>query len=122
MVQRLGPNPQGSLVPTIEGQQAFVPYTLPRELPLTPGLVHLLDEASRAVATLEGVGETIPNPRLLMQPLLRREALLSSKIEGTVTSLTEVFSYEAQRRASTSEDVREVVNYVMALEIGIDEL
>ena len=56
-----------------------------------------------------------------MQPLLRREALLSSKIEGTVTSLTEVFSYEAQRRASTSDDVREVVNYVMALEIGIDE-
>ena len=48
--------------------------------------------------------------------------MLSSKIEGTVTSLTEVFSYEAQRRASTSEDVREVVNYVMALEIGIDEL
>ena len=48
--------------------------------------------------------------------------MLSSKIEGTVTSLTEVFSYEAQRRASTSEDVREVVNYVMALQIGIDEL
>ena len=121
-MQRLGPDPYGSLVPTIEGQQAFVPHPLPRQLDLSPGTVSLLDEASRAVATLDGVGETIDNPRLLMRPFLRREALLSSMIEGTVASLTEVFSYEAREERYNkpiSHDVIEVVNYVMALELGI---
>ena len=112
----------GAFAPTIEGQQAFVPSLLPRELALTSKSVYLLDEASRAVATLEGVAETVPNPQLLMRPLLRREALLSSRIEGTVASLTEVFSYEAQPQSAASHDVREVVNYVMALEMGVERL
>jgi hypothetical protein len=46
--------------------------------------VSLLDRASRAVSVLAGVGETLPNPYLLIRPFLRREAVLSSKIEGTL--------------------------------------
>ena len=122
MLKRLGPNPYGELVPTIKGQQAFVPPPLPRELPLSPRLAYVLDEASRAVASLSGVGETVQNPLLLIRPFLRREALLSSRIEGTVASLSDVFSHEASRRQTPSDDVREVINYIEALEYGIEML
>ena len=118
MLERLSYDLNGSLTPTIEGQQAFVPSSLPKELNMSPRLVGLLDRASRAVATLDGVGETIQNPHLLIRPLIRREALLSSRIEGTVASLSDVFSYEATER-SASDDVREVINYVTAMELGI---
>ena len=120
-MQQLAHSTCGSLVPTIEGQRAFVPDPLPRELDLSPGLVSLLDRASRAIATLDGVGETIQNPHLLIQPLIRREAVLSSRIEGTVASLSDVFSYEAGNER-VSGDVREVINYVAALEQGVRTL
>ena len=80
-------------------------------------LVYRLDEASRAVATLAGAGETIPNPHLLTQPFVRREAVLSSRIEGTQASLSDLYLYEASRKAHM--DVLEVHNYVRALEEGI---
>ena len=83
-------------------------------------LVYRLDEASRAVATLAGVGETIPNPHLLTQPFLRREAVLSSRIEGTQASLSDLYLYEASKK--TRIDVLEVHNYVKALEEGIELL
>ena len=88
----------------------------PDPLPLTP-LPGTLLEASRAVATLAGVGETIPNPHLLTGPFMRREAVLSSRIEGTQASLSDLFMYEASRRARG--DVLEVRNYVSALEEGL---
>ena len=122
MLKRLGANPYGELVPTIEGERAFVPAPLPRELDLSPRLVYLLDEASRAVASLSGIGETIQNPHLLIRPLVRREALLSSRIEGTVASLSDVFSHETSRNRMPSDDVQEVLNYIKALEHGIERL
>ena len=89
---------------------------------MSPSLVSLLDRASRAVGELSGVGETIPNPHLLMRPLLRREAVLSSRIEGTIASLSDVFAYEAESRHRPGGDVAEVINYVKALEQGIARL
>ncbi len=123
-MQRLVNSPSGRLVPTIEGQSAFVPGSLPDELQLNPQLVMLLDQASRSVAMLAGVGETIPNPHLLIRPFLRREATLSSKIEGTEASLTDVLEFEARGRyrGSGHDDTDEVLNYVIALERGIDRL
>ena len=115
-------SPSGHLVPTIEGQQAFVPNPLPTDLPMSSRLVSLLDRASHAVGELAGVGETIPNPHILIRPLLRREAVFSSQIEGTVASLSEVFAYEAGSRRPPDTDVAEVVNYVVALEYGIERL
>ena len=112
----------GRLAPTIDGQQAFVPNPLPRELAMSTRLVSLLDRTSRTVGELAGVGETIPNPHILIRPLLRREAVLSSRIEGTVASLSEVFAYEAGSRRAPDTDVGEVVNYVVALEYGIERL
>ena len=112
----------GHLVPTVNGQQAFVPNPLPRELAMSSRLISLLDRTSRTVGELAGVGETIANPHILIRPLLRREAVLSSRIEGTVASLSEVFAYEAGSRRAADADVAEVVNYVVALEYGIERL
>ena len=121
-MQRLSNSPCGRLVPTIEGQWAFVPDPLPDELAMSSSLISLLDNASRAVGTLAGVGEIVANPHLLIRPLLRREAVLSSRIEGTVASLSDVFAYEAAGHGRSSGDTGEVVNYVTALEYGIDRL
>ena len=104
-------------MPIEDGHMAFVPDPLPRHLSLDSSLVYHLDEATRAVATLAGVGETIPNPHLLTGPFMRREAVLSSRIEGTQASLSDLYLYEASRRATG--DVLEVYNYVRALEEGL---
>ena len=115
-------SPCGRLVPTEQGQWAFVPDPLPRHVDLSSSLIYLLDEASRAVATLAGVGETLPNPHLLIRPFLRREAVLSSKIEGTQASISELFMFEASGAKRDPRDAREVANYVHALELGLELL
>lgn len=115
-------SPCGRLVPIEDGHQAFFPDNLPRQLDLNPELVYLLDEASRAVSTLAGVGETVPNPRLLIRPFVRREAVLSSRIEGTQASLSDLFLYEASALGRPKGDVAEVAYYVRALEHGLDRL
>jgi len=122
LLKRLGPNPYGTLVPTIENQMAFAPTPLPRELNLSPHLVWMLDNASRAVASLSAIGENMQNPHLLISPMLRREALLSSRIEGTIASLSDVLSHEAIRKRRPNDDVEEVINYVDALDLGISLL
>ena len=72
---------------------------------------------------LAGVGETLPNPHLLIRPFLRREAVLSSKIEGTQTSISDLFLFEASgARRDRLGDAREVANYVHALEHGLSQL
>ena len=121
-MQLLNASPCGRLVPTVEGQRAFVPDPLPPELSIGSGLISLLDSASLAVGTLTGVGEMISNPHLLIRPFIRREAVLSSRIEGTVASLSDVFAYEATGHSRSAGDVAEVVNYVTALEYGIERL
>ncbi len=120
MIAFLENSPIGQLVPVGDGQRALVPNPLPRSIEMDSSLVYRLDEASRAVATLAGVGETIPNPHLLTQPFLRREAVLSSRIEGTQASLSDLYLYEASKK--TRIDVLEVHNYVKALEEGIELL
>ena len=117
MLSRLKDSPSGHIVPIEDGLSAYVPGPLPRHIELDSSLVYRLDEASRAVATLAGVGETIPNPHLLIAPFMRREAVLSSRIEGTQTSLSDLLLYEASRRPRG--DVLEVHNYVRALEEGL---
>lgn len=116
-------SPCGNLVPTDKGQMAFVPYPLPRLVDLNPSLVYRLDRASRAVSTLAGVGETLPNPHLLIRPFLSREAVLSSRIEGTQASISDVFLFEVSgARRDRRGDTGEVVNYIRALEYGLSRL
>ncbi|MEX2238869.1 MAG: Fic family protein [Dehalococcoidia bacterium] len=107
---------RGDLVPTIGGQQAFIPLPLPAAVDLPLSIIYELDLATRAVATLSGVGETLANPHLLISPFLNREAVSSSAIEGTQASISDLFMFEAASRESP--DVREVANYVLAFERG----
>ena len=82
-------------------------------------LMKSLEEALGAVANLAGVGETIQNPHLLIRPFVRREAVLSSRIEGTQASISDLFRYEASGSRRPSGDVTEVANYVEALDFGM---
>ena len=100
---------------------AFAPAPLPRTIDLGQGTVFALSEADRAVGALAGLGTRLPNPHILINPSLRREAVASTRIEGTQSTLSEVLSAEAQMRIET-EDQREVFNYVRALERGVARL
>jgi Fic family protein len=100
------------------GYWAFVPPPLPPQLTFEAGLVRALSEADRALGRLAGVGSSLPNPYLLITPFLRREAVLSSRIEGTQATLSELVLFEATGE-ELPFDVREVANYVRALETAI---
>ncbi len=119
-MQLLEGTPCGQLVPISDGLKAFVPDPVPREVNIDSSLINRLDEASRAVATLAGAGETIPNPHLLVRPFMRREAVLSSRIEGTQASLSDLFMFEAS--GVQRKDVVEVANYIRAVETGLELL
>ena len=113
----------GRLIKGTQGYWAFVPNNLPPKLTITIDLVNQLSEADRALSELAGVARTLPNPHLLINPFVRREAVLSSRIEGTQASLSDLFFFEAASwKEKEVPDVREVHNYVKALEYGLARL
>lgn len=106
-----------------EGYKAFLPNPLPPTLDWGPSFIQLLSEADYSLGRLAGEGGSLPNPHLLIRPFLRKEAVLSSKIEGTQATLGEILASEAGAAVDRSpEDLREVGNYVLALEYGVKRL
>ncbi|MGH8122662.1 MAG: Fic family protein [Rudaea sp.] len=113
----------GKVLRTPQGYVAFVPAPLPPQIDFDIDLVRALSRADAALSELSGLGRILPNPHLLIAPYLRREAVLSSRIEGTRTSLADLLAEEAGQPAEASpDDVREVRNYVAAMEFGIERL
>lgn len=109
----------GDLVQDPKGHLAFVPYPLPPTLRLEINTITALANAERVLGELKGVGRGLPNPHLLINTFLRREAVLSSKIEGTTAGLQQLLMFEADPTAEGERsDVREVASYVVALELG----
>jgi Fic family protein len=105
------------------GYWAYVPAPLPPAIAWREGLVTALSAADRAVGRLAGEGRRLPNPHLLLRPFVRREAVLSSRIEGTQATLGELLAAEAGAVVDRSPaDLREVGNYVVALEHGVVRL
>lgn len=104
------------------GYWAFSPPPLPPDLRLDLALVRQLSAADRALGLLAGAGRTLPNPHLLARSMVRREAVLSSRIEGTQASLSDLVLFEAQAGGNGADqaDVREVYNYVAAVEHVLD--
>ncbi|HEX6421899.1 MAG TPA: Fic family protein [Acidimicrobiales bacterium] len=102
------------------GYIAYRPAPLPRRLDLPDGTIVALSEADRALGRLAGTGRLLPNPHLLLRPYVTREALASSRIEGTQASLSDVF--DAQARRSPEGPLREVTNYIDALDHGLARL
>jgi Fic family protein len=114
----------GRVVRAPGGYHAFIPAPLPPRLAYDDGLVLALSQADAALSELSGLGRHLPNPHLLIASYVRREAVLSSRIEGTTTSLAELLMEEVAEGATQRDpdDVREVRNYVTALEYGMTRL
>lgn len=114
----------GRVVTVPEGYAAFVPAPLPPKLTYDPELVLALSQADAALSELSGLGRQLPNPHLLIAPYLRIEAVLSSRIEGTRASLSDLLLEEMGATPPDSQqgDVREVRNYVLSLEYGLERL
>jgi cell filamentation protein, protein adenylyltransferase len=109
----------GRLISCKAGYRAFVPDPLPPKITWKPSLNRALSEADRLLGRLAGEGRALPNPHLLMRPFIRREAVLSSRIEGTQATLGELLAAEAGAVVDQSpDDLREIANYVAALEHG----
>ena len=107
------------------GYRAFIPERLPPTEPIVfdSDLLQLLSDADRALGRLDGVATVLPNPDLFVAMYVRHEAVLSSQIEGTQSTLEEVLQYEAHPRSRRGpKDVEEVVNYVRAMNHGLRRL
>jgi Fic family protein len=129
---RFRDSPSGRLVKEREGgidYWAFVPHPLPPRIEADWALTQTISNADRALSELAGLGRSMPNPHLLIGPFIRREAVLSSRIEGTRADVTDLYAYQAGQLslpgmapAPPEADVREVHNYVRALEYGLERL
>lgn len=100
------------------GYVAYHPNPIPRILNISEDNVLKLADAEAALGHLAGAGRLLPDPHLLVHPYLRREAVSSTRIEGTQASLTELFDAEAAD-APYGADIEEVVNYIRAMEYGL---
>ena len=114
----------GKAILTQSGYWTFIPAHLPPNLNWPLPVVSALSDAERDLSKLTTLAGAVPFPRLLIQPFLRREAVLSSRIEGTHASLTDLYTYESAQMTllEPSDDVREVYNYVRALDYGMERV
>ena len=121
------PPPGRTITVTTQGEsfQAFVPAPLPPKPPLewSPALRRKFDEALVAIGRLDAVSALLPNAELLLYSFVRQEAVLSSQIEGTQSSLADLLLYEADEQPGVPlEDAREVSRCVAAMAHGLDRL
>jgi Fic family protein len=113
----------GRLVKTAQDCWAYAPGPLEPLIEYDKQMVGRLSDADRALSELAGVARTLPNPHLLIGPFMRQEAVLSSRIEGTQASFSDLLYFEAASiTEKRSPDVREVANYVRAMEHGLSRL
>ncbi|MFH0837787.1 MAG: Fic/DOC family N-terminal domain-containing protein, partial [Patescibacteria group bacterium] len=106
-------------------KQPFVPPKLPVKIDYT-NLIGHITKAHRAIASLNALLNHLPNPELLGRTMQTKEAVLSSKIEGTQATLNEVLEYEAEgdkkEDSEIKKDIHEIINYRHALDLGIKSL
>lgn len=118
------PSPRaGHFVQQREGYRAFIPLPLPPEPPceLDEEMTRLLSDADRALGRLDGVSSVLPSPDFFVAMYVRFEAVLSSQIEGTQSTLEDVINYETDHQDSP-KDVEEVINYIAAMNHGLQRL
>ncbi len=114
----------GRLVRTSKGYWSFLPNPLPPDLAWSSALVALHSEAERELVRLALAGGDFPHPYILARPFIRNEAVVSSRIEGTQATLEDLYYYEAEQLSflEPASDAREVYNYVLALEYGLERV
>ena len=105
------------------GFEAFLPAPFPPDDLAFDGLAELIEKATLALGRLVGSTEILPDPDLFVFMYVRREAVLSSQIEGTEASLVDLLEYEAQMEREEREiDLREITNYIDALRFGLERV
>ncbi len=115
----------GQYVVQPQGYRAFIPAPLPPQPPvrLEGELQALLSQADQALGRLDGSIQTLPDPHLFASMYARKEAVLSSRIEGTQSSLQDILAAEADLRTpNRARDTDEVINYVTAMDYGLERL
>jgi Fic family protein len=118
------PGRAGVYLPQPTGYKAFIPKPLPPvPLLLSDEINHLLSEANIALGRLDGSIQTLPEPDLFMCMYVRKEAVLSSQIEGTQASLNDVIKAETDLfDPEKNSDTGEVINYIAAMNYGLGRL
>lgn len=120
------PQRAGRYIQQATGYKAFIPAPLPPEpdIEFDGELRTLLSQADRDIARLDAIAALLPNPDLFVAMYVRHEAVLSSQIEGTQSTLEDVLAFEAHAAAQhdSPKDVEEVVNYVRAMNHGLTRL
>jgi len=116
--------PAGRFIRQPGGYRVFIPGSLPPSgFVIDTPTVRLLSKTDRLLGRLDGACDTLPNPDLFVAMYVRQEAVLSSQIEGTQSTLQDVLEFETDRRgAERPKDVEEVVNYVSAMNYGLQKL
>jgi len=115
----------GRFVKQEGGYRAFIPESLPPTPPIeySKQIQSILSEADRALGRLDGIITVLPNPNFFLAMFVKKEALLSSQIEGTQASLEGVLEFEAGMLPEENiNEIKEVVNYVKALNYGVERL
>lgn len=116
-------SPSGSIVRSPRGYQAFVPNNLPPIIEWNNDVVNALSRADFLLGKLAREGSQLPNSHLLIRPFITREAVLSSKIEGTQATLGEILAANAGAQSKRNpDDLQEVQNYITALDYGLKRL
>lgn len=121
----IAPQVPGYYKRSLQGHRTFIPDPLPPNIELTPAVSRSVEKATHLLGQVEMCRTLLPNSELLIYSSLRREALASSTIEGTIASPDELVRYQAsnyQERASERSAVREVANYSVALETGCEQI
>jgi Fic family protein len=114
----------GKFIQQPAGYKAFIPKDLPPSpgISIDSGISKLLSDADRSLALLDGLSYILPNPELFISIFVKKEAVLSSQIEGTQASLKDILEFEAGISKENIEDVALTVNYINALNYGIRRL
>lgn len=113
----------GKVIKSPKGYHAYVPHPLPPTIEWSNQLVSTLSRADYLLGKLAREGSKLPNPHLLMRPFITREAVLSSKIEGTQATIGEILAHHAGVSVNQHpDDLQEVQNYIMALDFGLKRL
>lgn len=115
----------GSFEPQTSGYEAFIPRPLPPERLDVEGLANALAEAERALGRLDGATDSVPNADWFVAMFVRQEAVLSSQIEGTQSSLEQILRYEADQASTPATqipDVEETISYVRAMNVGLERV
>ena len=121
----MDPTRAGKYVRQPDGYRAFIPAPLPPDPPVAKDshMERLVSDADWALGRLDGAGFVLPNPDLFVAMYVRQEAVLSSQIEGTQSTLEDVLQFEADTGTRREpRDVEEVVNYVCAMNHGLKRL